>query len=155
MTPDEPERDPVDELVGRFLASQEAGACPEAFLARLRRRQARRRVVRLVGRYAAVAAAAAVVAIGLVTRHLPGAVAPAPRELDLLAMGEWQAPLSEELAAALEGAREVGTAVVSATEAPLHDLAAITVSVPDLPDLAGLLGLPQEAVPEPPKENQR
>ena len=126
--------DPLDGLVRRYLRSEQERVDVEAFLRRLK---ARRGVRRWITPLPTTLAAAAVLLLGATAALVLWRAAPtsAPAE-----EASAEAPLLEdyseaaraELRAALEGARGVGWATVSAGRVPLEELSRTRPRMADL-----------------------
>lgn len=129
--------DPIDGLVRQFLESEGTRVDTDALMAGLRRRRARRRVVRLSVRLCA-AAALLLVVVGILSHAgRPEQQPPAaPRSVAALP-ADLLAAVRLEVEAALRGAASSGAAVVSAGRAPLTEMAQANRLLPDLVGQAG------------------
>ena len=115
---------PIDRLVARYLRSEQERVNGEVFLQRLKER--RERKIRIVRRVRLAAGAAAVLLVGagglVVLLRAPKAGLPRQANGDLVALTRCRRAVQEELGAAIEGARGVGSAALSAGRAQLADL---------------------------------
>jgi len=131
--------DPMDRLVRRYLRSEEERVDGEAFLQRLKERQGRKgKAVRFPLKPVLAAAALLLVVAGALFAFLcsPEAARPQGTNGDLLALERCGQAVRAELWTALEGARGVGSAAVSAGRKPLEELARARVPMPRLPESA-------------------
>ncbi len=127
--------DPVDGLVRSYLDSEQATVDTDALMDGIRRRRARRRVVRLSFRLCA-AAATLLVVVGVLSHPGGPLKPPASSQPPSIAAlpADLLAAVRQELEAALRGAASSGAAAVSAGKAPLVEVAQAGRLLPDAVD---------------------
>ncbi len=134
MNGTKPDRDPIDRLVRRYLRSEQERVDGDAFLQRLKERRRARRRVRLAP--VALAGAAAVMlalsAALILWRPAVPTAPPEPPAAEAPPLRHYGEAARAELRAALEGARGVGSATISAGRGPLEELSLARPSMPAL-----------------------